>query len=221
MAGAEEGLGGISLELGKAEQALEHHRRSEVLRERLLGPDHPSLRSSWINEAVDLRILGRPREALALIRRVLENYEKNPSGDEGYLRHRLAATLRDLGDFAGALEADQRALTIMESQRRPDEYPLSCPLLGIGQDLLGLGRPAEALAPLERALTLRRAHVIPPELGDVELALAQALKALGKDRERARQLGHDALEHYRHHAERYGGWYVKDVETAQTFVSAP
>jgi hypothetical protein len=74
-------------------------------------------------------------------------------------------------------------------------------LTGLGWALLGLGKPADALALLERALTIRSAHVIDPNfVADTRFGLAHALwsapAAQGRDRPRARTLAEQARDGY-------------------------
>ena len=71
------------------------------------------------------------------------------------------------------------------------------PLTGLGQTLLGLAKPGDALPLLERALTIRTTHQVDPaDLADTRFALARALwiapAAQDRDRPRARTLAEQA-----------------------------
>ena len=83
----------------------------------------------------------------------------------------------------------------------PDHPDLAYPLTGLGQSLLGLTKPADALPLLERALTLRTTHEIDPALlAKTRFALARALwttpATQGRDRPRARTLAEQARDAY-------------------------
>jgi tetratricopeptide (TPR) repeat protein len=70
-------------------------------------------------------------------------------------------------------------------------------LIGIGQSLLCLGRPAEALDGLERAIAaLTTVPAASCELGEAQFTLARALARLGEDPERARELAGAAADIY-------------------------
>jgi tetratricopeptide (TPR) repeat protein len=94
-----------------------------------------------------------------------------------------------------------RAIAIFEKALGPDHPHLAYPLTGLGNTLLALDRPGEALAHLERALTIRTS-----KRGDATLlattrfALARALWSApvgqGRDRDRARELAELAHDTY-------------------------
>jgi hypothetical protein len=75
---------------------------------------------------------------------------------------------------------------------------LTTTLTDIGEDYLGLGTPARAIAPLERAMRLHRAHPSQDSdvLADTEFALARATWGARRARGQARRLARSALDHY-------------------------
>jgi tetratricopeptide (TPR) repeat protein len=98
---------------------------------------------------------------------------------------------------AEALEAYREAARVVEKSLGAEHPQLAFALVGVGQSLLDLGRPAEALEPLERAYALRqRGEVRPRELGITAFFLARAVLAAGGGRERALGLARRALELY-------------------------
>jgi hypothetical protein len=74
---------------------------------------------------------------------------------------------------------------------------------------------------LERALAIRSTTGLAKErLGETEFALANALLAIGRDRERARDLAHKALAHYgqssaqRRAREEISAWLSKNGDSS-------
>jgi Tfp pilus assembly protein PilF len=82
----------------------------------------------------------------------------------------------------------QEALAVREGQLGAEHPTLAGDLFRIGSCLLELSQNAQAVAPLERALALRRKGDAPfEELAQTELALGKAVAAT--DVSRARSLG--------------------------------
>ncbi|MEZ4448747.1 MAG: serine/threonine-protein kinase [Nannocystaceae bacterium] len=108
------------------------------------------------------------------------------------IRTSLGLVLAALGQDREGLEEFQAALRIHEAVLGPGSSQLAFPLLGIGRTLIHLGRAAEAIPPLERALLL------PDRSGDrrvpqeIALELAMALWEGGGDRDRALRLARES-----------------------------
>jgi tetratricopeptide (TPR) repeat protein len=214
LANVDETLGAILFFSGRPAEALDLYRRVEAARAGIFGPEHLGVALAIANEADCLADLGRLDEARAAIERALAMAET--SG--GYLRTRLADVLRRQGEHAAALAADRRALA--EIEETGSDFVLDAALTGEGLDLLALGRAADAVAPLERALSLReRASVKAPELTETRFALARALAAGGGDRTRARALAAAARDLLRPFAERYGGRYQRTAGEIDRFLA--
>jgi hypothetical protein len=113
--------------------------------------------------------------------------------------------LRQKGDFAAALEADRTSLALRRKAGRPEEADDANPLSGMGKDLLMLGRPAEAIAPLERAEALRATLEAQPPVAETRFMLARALWEGGGDKRRARALAEQARQDVLPEATRFGG----------------
>jgi tetratricopeptide (TPR) repeat protein len=99
------------------------------------------------------------------------------------------------GDAAAAEASCARALALQEKQDvlGPDRIQLEAEdaLTCIGEARMAEGHPADALAPLERSVSLTR-RMDPGELALAKLALARALVASGGDGDRARALAEEA-----------------------------
>jgi eukaryotic-like serine/threonine-protein kinase len=207
VASCDEDLAGIYFDMARPADALALHRRVTEVRRRFFGEDHPSLAIAFVNEGEDLAVLGRPDEAIPVLERALGLVAPlRARGGDGYYHHRLAAALRIKGDPRAALEQDRAALAASALAGESGGYWESWPLTGIGLDLLALDRAAEAVEPLERAVSERAAGRVASELAESRFALGRALWETGA-RARARALAEDAREGLRADAERYGSWY--------------
>src|SRR5262249_44291562 len=113
----------------------------------------------------------RPREARQPIERGLEVFQRQNSQRSPYAAHHLAWALRESGRLKEALRLDREALDGFEKQGVA-AYWLLLPLTGLGEDLILLGRPREAIAPLERAVRLSAENKIKAlEAGTAQFAL--------------------------------------------------
>ena len=217
VASCDEGLAGIEFDSARPAAALPLHERAAAARERLLGPEHASVATAYVNRGEDLTKLGRAGEAIPLLERALAiQAPAHAVGGDGYTEHRLAAALRAAGDPGRALDHDRASLVAVERAGDSGTDWEAWPLTGEGLDLLALDRAADAVAPLERALLLRSVHALPPELAETQFALARALSAAppsraGADaaaRARARAYAVAALATIAPSAIVYGGWYA-------------
>ncbi|HEY6032955.1 MAG TPA: tetratricopeptide repeat protein, partial [Kofleriaceae bacterium] len=196
---------------GQLAEAYAANHRIREAKQRLLGADNPNLVASLYNEAVALVLLDRPSEAVPLYRRALALLAGigRSGNSEAFGRFGLARALRNAGDPAGALVEDRHAIAIYDAQPPPPSW-IADALYGEGDDLIALGKAAEALAPLERALKLRSTPDSDGEdRANVELSLARALWDSGGDRARARRLADDAHDVMAPLAQKYGSFHAK------------
>ncbi|MCA9701592.1 MAG: glycosyltransferase, partial [Myxococcales bacterium] len=101
------------------------------------------------------------------------------------------------GSAKRVITAYEQAAAVFDRILPANDLLHALPAKGRGQSLLGLGRPEEAVAELERALELHRLHDNEPlERADVSFALARALVALGRDPARGRSLAEAARERF-------------------------
>ena len=74
---------------------------------------------------------------------------------------------------------------------------MAYPLVGLGEDLLGLGQAAKALPILERATRIAEANALDPEtMGECHFHLARAVWLAGGDGSRAAALARKAVGDY-------------------------
>ncbi|MDR7324711.1 MULTISPECIES: FxSxx-COOH system tetratricopeptide repeat protein [Catenuloplanes] len=122
------------------------------------GPDHELAIDIAIRRGRLYRIFGRYRDALALEQDLRSRVRQSPGNEARFLhgRNNLAASYRQLGQFAEALELDR---VVEQERRRSFGSTHNWTLLSgsnIARDLYGLGRYAEALETMERVLPQTR-----------------------------------------------------------------
>lgn len=182
---------------GDLERALEYGLKALAIRERSLAADHPSLALSYNSVAQPLQNLGRYDEARAYQLKAMAIHEKTLGPDHVYVAaslNNLAFNEREQGHFKAAAEHYRRALGIFEASLGAEHPYVAFALTGLGITRLRMGEPYEAVAPLTRALEIRRgAATAPKDLASTAFYLAQALWPSGRDRPRARRLAEEAL----------------------------
>ncbi len=182
-------------------KSLELSREALVLKEHVLGPDHPDVAISLCNISEAQRRLGNNEEALATNRRA-EELAVRAYGPDATL---LASIFSNRGEVLLALGRAREAISAFEDSlsRWPsvDDRKgnmISYPLTGLGQARLALGEPSVAVAPLEHALRLRETTHDPADVAETRFALARALWDSRGDRGRARWLAVAARDEYAH-----------------------
>jgi tetratricopeptide (TPR) repeat protein len=114
------------------------------------------------------------------------------SAEEAMSYTNIGDSQRALGDHAQAYTAYQTALAMAEQSVGGEHPYVGDALVGIGKCQLHAGHASDAVAPLERALAIRKQGSRPVELADVELSLAGAVFAT--DPARARTLATSARD---------------------------
>jgi tetratricopeptide (TPR) repeat protein len=185
---------------GSREEAVRSYQKALTLKESALGSEHPDVGASEGNLSISFAGLGRWDEALKHARRSLQLLEAGlGSGHPD-----LAITLSNEGEIYNALgrhrearTAFERARVIWERELGKNSQNTSYALTGIGMSYLGDGRPADAIAPLELALKIRRERdPDPSKMAETSFALAQALWDANQERRRARRLADEARAAY-------------------------
>ena len=139
--------------LGRHEESLAAYDDAIALAARAVRPEDPYQASLLGNRAVLLRELGRAADALPDLDRIVSFHEQRNPGSASLANalHNRAGTARDLGDFERALADHRRALEMIALD--PDTRMRCIAHAGLGATLLQMGRPAEAIEPLEIAVT--------------------------------------------------------------------
>jgi tetratricopeptide (TPR) repeat protein len=190
-------LGNTYEALGRTELALTTYQEAQAMTEQLYGPD--SLRTG-VSAAQDLTQAanrsGAHDRALALGQRGLQLIDAG-GGALPVLVPASCVTTADallaLGRAPEALPLCDRGLAAQEQARAldPEKVVEWDGLRCRGEALLATHRAREAIAPLERSVTLTRREW-PGDLARARFALARALVDAGGDAARARSLAQDA-----------------------------
>jgi tetratricopeptide (TPR) repeat protein len=211
---ADYGAGGAELAMGRLDDALRLYRRSRELARRVGGETSQAYISATDNEANALALMGRNDEALALFDALDRSSDRTSWREE-----QIAWTLRAKGDFAGALAHDETATKMTEAEKQAGPRAAYAPL-GVGLDLLGLGRAREALPLLESALALRATGSPPDELAQAQFAVARALRDSGGDAKRAVELAASAQALLQPLAAKYESIFRTQLREIEAWVAA-
>ena len=194
-------LGNMASELrrlGRPGEATELLDEALRIRELNVGDDHPSLTAQLTLRAILLSESGRHPAALEGITRaeaLVKKYFPSSNRNWTWVLDFKATILQQAGDHQAALEAYEASWDLKKQHLPEDSIEFYFSHDGIGQCLLALGRPAEALPHLERAL--ERVGDDPHQVGESNFALARALTALKREPERVPSLLELAREAYR------------------------
>jgi eukaryotic-like serine/threonine-protein kinase len=187
--------------------------------ERAFGSDHPMLISGLINLASTLAELDQLAAAKAHASRALSIAERLLGADHP----KTATALAELGDLHArqgecedALPGLARSVAIFDARSGANHPSTTYPLITTGRCLVDLGRPAAAIAPLERALVIRSgAKATPAELATPAFQLARALWDAGTGRRRAVELARQA----RASLDQTGASHERDRATLDTWLA--
>ena len=144
-----------------------------------------------------------------MLRDIDAAYDRNGGAHKRtYLWQMFAEVMRRRGAPAEALAYERTALAALADDRLSLVAETS--LTGEAVDLIALGRPAEAIAPLETSLKILATSTA-PERSTPMFALARALDATGGDRARVASLAREAEAVLAPFAQRYGGQFARDL----------
>jgi len=183
-------------ELGRIEESVRFAREALAFSVDLYGEKHPIPARLHYLLARVLVEAGQSSEARAQLDAAVRYWSASDTPnplhllDAGDIR---ATSYQVEGRYQEALDEARRVLALREKAFGKEQADFSFSLDNIGMALLGLGRPAEAVPPLERSLALKTAAGM-GMISSAEgmLALARALWDGGGDRRRARKLASDA-----------------------------
>lgn len=180
-------------------EALALLEKARVLKEKILGPDHPDVGITLSSMATAHLEMGDLDAALrvsdAALDRVAHAYGPEHPALARLLINCAEARLR-LGAFDEALTRYRRSLQLWQPEIGNDNALMGYPLTGIGLSLLGKGDVEGAVTSLQRALAVREAGEADPiPLAEARFGLAQALWVQG-NRARATLLAKQARDAY-------------------------
>jgi serine/threonine protein kinase/tetratricopeptide (TPR) repeat protein len=181
------------------ERALAAATRSIEITRRLQGPDAP-LTIQWeANKGLWEQTAGRLEAALQTDVHAREQFERVLGHDHprvAMVSNNEGEVLNLLGRYMEAEVAFQRAIRLFR-QGEANTVLLGWALTGLGRARLGMDRPAEAVPPLEEALTIRsERHASAALLGETRFALARALWSQSAAKRRALALAMNARDDY-------------------------
>jgi eukaryotic-like serine/threonine-protein kinase len=151
-------LGNIALILetqGHYDESLTTQLEALAIEKAALGPDHPRLAITHGNLSGLLLTLDRPREALPHALRALAIDQSSPdtnAADRGASLIAVADALFELGRYREALSYNRQARTLLLRELGPSHLWTAEAETTYGQILYATRRPADAVAPLRRAI---------------------------------------------------------------------
>ncbi|HEY0478361.1 MAG TPA: tetratricopeptide repeat protein, partial [Kofleriaceae bacterium] len=148
-----------------------------------VGPDDLQLADPLLGRANALSGLGRLDDAARDYDAAIALYDR-----AGVRSELLALTLYNRGELqqdrrrdADALRDDTRSIALFEAVRGPRASGMIFPLVGAARCLIRLGRPAEAIPLLQRALELPVGDVPARRIALARYSLGRALAETGRD----------------------------------------
>src|SRR5262249_39039137 len=163
--------------LGRYQEAIRDLRRAIPLEESALGSQHQrvALSLGYLGEALARSgEYGDAEAALGRARGILEKTVGASHPRTALLLDQIAVLDQLRGRCRDAIELEKGVIAVYEkvNDMNPD---LAGPLVRVGQCQLDLGRPRDAIAPLERAITIRTAREgDPSDLAEAEFAVGRA-----------------------------------------------
>jgi len=183
--------------LGRLDEALALLDETISATRRRLGPDHPSLYNRYYATAQAQTRRHNYGMAHKYIDEAIRISRKHMGEDNTQTANAIlikATIFQEERRYQDALATYQQALAMHQKVLEPNNQLFSYSYDGIGQSLLGLGRPEEARPMLEKALAIRGTD--PVDLADTEYALARALWQTGPQKAAALKYGEQALKDY-------------------------
>jgi tetratricopeptide (TPR) repeat protein len=191
-------LNNIGLTLTYADrprEALPYFERARAVFVEAVGPEHMDIAMVDHNLGLAYKDLKDTRQAEARLRAAIEMRAKLAPAHPELARSmsQLAAVWTISKRYEPAAELLGKAIAIFEKAHGPDSITLARPLLDLGWIRNQQGQPADAIAPLERALALHeKTEPTAPRVPHVRFELAKALWATHRDRARAGELAKSA-----------------------------
>jgi tetratricopeptide (TPR) repeat protein len=170
--------------MGNHAKAEPLFQRALKIREKVLGPDHPTTATTLNNLGALYLSMGNYAKAEPLFQRTLKIYEKALGPDHpntAKVLINLAALYLSMGNYAKAEPLYQRALKIDEKALGPDHPTIATALNNLAELYRSMGNYAKAEPLYQRALTITEKALGPdhPDTAGVLSNLALLYDSLG------------------------------------------
>jgi tetratricopeptide (TPR) repeat protein len=174
-------------EQGQYLEALGYYEQAAAMRERALGPQHPSFGASLSALGLVSHNLKRYEASRRYYLRALAIFERTSGPnhpDVAIDLTNLGRVLAAMGDYDGALRSHERALRIRERAFGKEHTYVAISLRHIGEVLHARGDYARALSTYERSLSMfsRFSPGIPNAAG-TRWNIAELLHEMGRDQD--------------------------------------
>ncbi|MEX1369489.1 MAG: tetratricopeptide repeat protein [Nannocystaceae bacterium] len=163
--------GATALEAQHYARALEDLEHAAVLRERIVGPDHPEMAALHTNLGNCYLRQGDLTRAEQELRRALEIREHHLGPDHEMLANpisSLGAVVMQQGDSEAALGHFRRALELLRTHRGPSDPQLAFTLHNMALAHVRLEQPEPALELVQQALEIRREALGPTHVRSLD-----------------------------------------------------
>jgi len=198
------------LKLGRMDEAIQTFHRAHAIHLEAYGPNHTQTAGVLYN----LGVLYNMQKKYDLAQRQFELAAAGYLAAQGpaspkvaTIEYAICGMLRLQKKLEEGLRHCRTSREIWERIPGAPPLQLARTLVAIGQSTQNLGRPGEAIEPLEKAVLLHQQGPAPPlEVAEGRFELARALWSAGRDRPRARQLAAQAWAVFRD---------TQDVDAAQ------
>ncbi|MBA2542275.1 MAG: serine/threonine protein kinase [Deltaproteobacteria bacterium] len=160
-------------------RAESYFRRGLAIKEKALGPEHPEVGRMLGNLADQLKLLGKPKDAIVLLQRALAikiNANGPAHATNAYTLMALGVALVDDNQPAAGRVHLQEALDSFTRSLGESHPNLAYVLVGLARADLALGDDKRALAEAQRAFEIRKADKDPAARAEVAFLLAKVLK---------------------------------------------
>lgn len=215
---AQVALAQVAVNEGRLDDARRHAEAGDLALRSGLGPDHPDRLPPLSALGTVAFEQGRIDASVVSFRRALEIAQQHEGHDPTIVaghRSNLAEALLAAGEPDEAQGLAAAALEQLEALLPPEHVHLAFPLRALGEAAVRSQRPAQAIAPLSRAVALHdAAGAYPVELARSRAWLARALAATAQP-EQARASAAAAIAGF----ERLGDAYAHEVRALKPLLA--
>jgi len=149
-----EGLGEIAWAQGHPREAIPYFERSLAITRATVPAGHPGLVTSLANAGAVYADSGDDERALAVLEEALRTVPESGRRERGLILTNLVDVYQRRGDHARALATAQEALAIERAFKGDEHADTARAHFNVGDELLSLGRSADAAAEFRTALAI-------------------------------------------------------------------